>query len=139
MGIDRFLFSDPTVAFLKRSLDVQHFRSKVIASNLANVDTPDYKARHVDFRAVLDDARSRLSGTLSLQQTNPRHLGDGDDAQFPVEVVEEDEESIRVDGNTVDQDKELGKLGEAQNYFTASALAVTRKLGIIRSALNGRI
>ncbi|NLH48760.1 MAG: flagellar basal body rod protein FlgB [Myxococcales bacterium] len=139
MGFDKFLFGDPTLSFLKRSMDVQQFRTEVIAGNLANVDTPGYKSMDVDFARALEDARGMVSGELNLERTNVRHIGTSD-SEFPTEVKEEvDKGSIRVDGNTVNQDEELQKLADSQMYYTASITAITKKLKAISEAITPKI
>jgi flagellar basal-body rod protein FlgB len=139
MGFDRFLFGDPMLPFLERNLNLHQFRAEVIASNLANVDTPEYKALDVDFAKALENARGSVAGELNLQRTNLRHIGVSE-SEFPVEVVETKEGgSIRVDGNTVDQDKEMQKLADTQTYFTASINTITKKMRMISDALAGKI
>lgn len=139
MGIDRFLFSDPTLAFLQRSLNVQDARTAVIAGNLANVDTPGFKARNLDFEKALQTAENNAVRAESLKRTDPRHLPGSQEPDYPVEVIETDQDSIRVDGNTVDQDKEMAKLSSAHTYYNASLTAYTKKLKIINTALSARI
>ncbi|HPQ67817.1 MAG TPA: flagellar basal body rod protein FlgB [bacterium] len=136
MGIERFLFGDPAIASLQRSLDVQTLRSELVAANLANVDTPGYKARDVDFTKVLATEEKRLGGSLSMETSDPRHLSAGDGGSIPIEVQEDDESNMRVDGNTVDQDKELQKLAEIQLLYEASITAITRKFTLISDVIN---
>jgi flagellar basal-body rod protein FlgB len=139
MGIESLLFSDPTMAFLKRTLDVHDYRSRVIASNLANVDTPGYKALNLDFRKALDEAQNRLAQSAALTRTNPRHLGGDDAPDMPVEEIETEDQSIRVDANTVDQDGEMQKLAETQTFYSAAATALAKKGRIVGYALSGRV
>ena len=136
MGIERFLFGDPAIASLQRSLDVQTLRSELVAANLANVDTPGYKARDVDFTKVLATEEKRLGGSLSMETSDPRHLSGNDGGSIPIEVQEDDESNMRVDGNTVDQDKELQKLAEIQLLYEASVTAITRKFTLISDVIN---
>lgn len=136
MGIERFLFGDPAIASLQRSLDVQSLRSELVAANLANVDTPGYKARDVDFTKVLATEEKRLGGSLSMETSDPRHLSGNDGGSIPIEVQEDDESNMRVDGNTVDQDKELQKLAEIQLLYEASVTAITRKFTLISDVIN---
>ena len=141
MGIDRFLFGDPALAFLRRSLDVQQFRSEVVASNLANVDTPGYQARDVDFGATLNQEQERFNaGGLPMKATDRRHFQDESEGMVVNTVVDKSTNSQRMDGNTVDQDVEMRKLAESQLYFNASINAMARKLQIIRDVLsNARV
>ncbi|HPM77071.1 MAG TPA: flagellar basal body rod protein FlgB [bacterium] len=136
MGIERFLFGDPAIASLQRSLDVQALRSELVAANLANVDTPGYKARDVDFTKVLATEEKRLDGSLSLETSDARHLSGSDGGSIPIEVQEDDKSNMRVDGNTVNQDKELQKLAEIQLLYEASITAITRKFTKLADVIN---
>ena len=139
MGIERFLFGNPTMGLLKRSLDVHSHRVDVVASNLANVDTPGYKARDVDFKAALQSAMEDVQGPSHLSRTHPQHLERSDlTMEFDMED-DVDKGSIRVDGNTVNQDKELQKLAESQLMYQASIIAMAKKLKMINQALNTKI
>jgi flagellar basal-body rod protein FlgB len=138
MGIERFLFSDPVSGLLARTLDVHSHRADVVAGNLANVDTPGYKARDVDFRAALQDAVAATDDPATMKRTHPSHMGRPDlSPEFETEDRKVDE-NIRVDGNTVDQDKEMQKLAESQLLYNAAIVALSRKNNMIRTALNGK-
>lgn len=137
MGIEQFLFGSHTLAMLRRSLDIQSFRGELIASNLANVDTPGYKAREVDFQKAFDEEKDRLGAQTQLVSTNPKHFTRQAASSVPIEVEENDSERIRVDGNTVDQDDQLRKLAEAQLMYSASINAMAKKLQMINFAVSG--
>jgi flagellar basal-body rod protein FlgB len=141
MSIERFLFGDPIYAFLKRSLDVQQFRTEVIASNLANVDTPGYQARDVDFARTLDVEQERFAmADVSMSATHPQHFQIESPGVTAETVVHRNGESQRVDGNSVDQDTELRKLAEAQLYYNATINALAKKMSMIHDvAVDPRI
>ncbi|MDP8225538.1 MAG: flagellar basal body rod protein FlgB [Candidatus Lernaella stagnicola] len=140
MGIESFLFSDPTSALLKRSLDIHSHRVDLIAGNLANADTPGYKARDLDFRAALQDAAEQTTMNPGhLARTHPQHLDRGDLAMEIEEQDQAEDGSIRVDGNTVNTDKELQKMAESQLMYNATITALARKMKMINQALAGKI
>ena len=56
------------------ALQLQAYRAQVLASNLANADTPNYKARDIDFRAVLSSANAGQLNAVRLQATEPGHI-----------------------------------------------------------------
>ena len=88
------------------------------------------------FRSVLATEEKRLGGSLSMETSDPRHLSGNDGGSIPIEVLEDDESNMRVDGNTVDQDKELQKLAEIQLLYEASVTAITRKFTLISDVIN---
>jgi flagellar basal-body rod protein FlgB len=113
---------DP-LAFGETALKLRTYRHEVLSSNLVNADTPNYKARDVDFPSVL---AARLSGqldptSLGLDLTHEAHIAvpvrvGGPNKMFRVPV------QPSVDGNTVDPDIERGHFVK-NSFFTESALS----------------
>jgi flagellar basal body rod protein FlgB len=68
---------DTTLAHLERSLDVRLVRQNVLSGDLANVDTPNYHPRDVDFAAAMASAEGG-AGAQTVAATDPRHLGGSD-------------------------------------------------------------
>jgi flagellar basal-body rod protein FlgB len=108
-------------------------RMEVLAGNLANADTPNFKARDLDFAAVLDD---RLAAARTLTTTDARHLR----VDAP---VAHDELKYRIphqpslDGNTVEADLELARYAENAVSYQASLLFASGKIATLRTALTG--
>ncbi len=137
MGIKSFLFSDPVNMLLARSLDMQSTQISAISSNMANMDTPGYKAVEVDFEAALNSFVDNLPAD-QLRATNPTHFGVGNDKSNPVPMKEQDEKSLRVDGNNVNVDKELAGLAKAQLIYSAAVNAIIKKGGIVKAAIESK-
>lgn len=99
----------------RTALAVATRRQELIASNIANADTPNYKARDLDFRAAFDVAVSGRADGLTLATTSPRHLA-GDAAvtggEFAGALKYRSEFQPSVDGNTVNMDIERGAFAE---------------------------
>jgi flagellar basal-body rod protein FlgB len=101
-------------------------RSGVLASNIANVDTPNYKARDVSFGEVL--------GTeLGLKTTDPKHLP-GSTSAGSVELRTDDTQPW-ADGNNVELDQEVAKMTENAMFFQAGVTLLTKKVQMFKSAL----
>lgn len=133
--IDKILFSDPLPQMLKKALDFQSMRHTIISSNIANVDTPGYKAVDIKFEKELRTAIGS-GDTLVMKTTNPGHIG-GKNKDFKgikPEIVPEKGVS-RVDGNNVDIDREMAKLAENQLMYTATIRAMTKRGGLIKYAV----
>ena len=127
---------DDALGFYEVSMRLRAQRQQVLASNLANADTPNYKARDLDFRTALESALSAPSGSVRLMQTNAAHLPTEAALAIP-------ETKLRVatqnslDGNTVDMDVERAAFAEnAIQYEVSVSLAHNRIKGL-RAVLQG--
>lgn len=110
------------------ALRVRSQRSEMLASNLANADTPGYKARDIDFQAALEMARSNQSGGLNA--THEKHFQtQPDDSSSPAvkyRTVIQDS----LDGNTVDEQIE-------QSQFMQNAVQYQASLEFLGSSFQG--
>jgi flagellar basal-body rod protein FlgB len=130
-----FLF-DPTVRMLEKSANFRMARQEVVASNLANADTPGYVAKDVPFEAYLAQAASPAEGGVAPAATNPRHFGSMPGAHALPPPVEEEGDPSRVDGNNVVLEKEMTKMAENTVGYLTEITLVSRKLRMIRSAID---
>lgn len=127
---------DSTLKTLERSLDVRLARHNVLAGNLANVDTPGYKPKDVDFAAAMSNAS--MEGGRAIAVTSPGHIamggvaGAGGIGDTP--LLETEGESATLDGNRVDLDRTMASLAENGMQYGASARAASKKLAILRYA-----
>jgi flagellar basal-body rod protein FlgB len=120
-----------------QALDLRTHRQQVLASNIANADTPYYKARDFDFKAAYATAMDRReeSGHLALARTNPGHLpmtGVGLDA---VRLQYRTEHQSAVDGNTVDMDVERAEITDNALQYQVLTTFLNDKLRGLRSAI----
>jgi flagellar basal-body rod protein FlgB len=125
--------SDATVmSALRRQMTLMAARQVVASGNLANVNTPGYKAREVvSFSDALDD---QLSATGRLITTNAAHQGGT--ATREVTTVESQDLSERRDGNNVQLDRELLAMTRASADFAAAQTALAAKFRLVRYALS---
>ncbi len=89
---------DSIFSFNATALRLRAYRTRVLAANIANADTPGYKARDLDFRAALRQALD--GGGVRLRTTHPRHLAGGGDG-LAVELAYRVPLQPSRDGNTV--------------------------------------
>lgn len=108
-------------------------RTEVLAANLANADTPNFKARDLDFAAALDDS---LAAAAKLAVTNSRHL-DGGAALDQAALKYRNPYQPSLDGNTVEADLELARYAENAVSYQASLMFVNGKINTLRLALTG--
>jgi len=124
----------PEMEILARSLDLRALRQGVISANLANADTPGYKAVKVRFEEVLAaQVAARRAGRL--RTTDPRHVAaptpDGTEAPR----LERVEQGGRRDGNTVDVDQTMVALTQNQILYDASAESLSRMFRLLEYAV----
>ena len=120
------------------SLSLASHRQTLIASNLANLDTPGYRTRDFSFEGAMKTALSRQISPASLSTTHPMHLQGSTNVSLPPSTDALRPNAERNDGNDVSLDRENMLLARTQtNYQTASTLMQVelRKLySLIREA-----
>jgi len=140
MGISGIF--NQTVSLLERSLDLRAMKHKSIVSNVANIDTPNYKA----FDVMVDDELQRLNRTsgagADIQAVTPResHLHPRRPAAARVsrQINPGDDIQIkRQDGNTVDLDREMATMAKNSLMYTLSAQIVAKKFQSLRNVIEG--
>jgi flagellar basal-body rod protein FlgB len=129
---------DTTLARLEQSLDVRLARHNVLAANVANVDTPGYVAKDVDFKAAMAAAgNASASGdaaSMTLAAPEGASMASNALATHPSEMplVDAQGSAPSLDGNKVDLDRTMVALAENGLQYGASARAASKKLAILR-------
>jgi flagellar basal-body rod protein FlgB len=121
------------------AMTLRAHRQQVLASNIANADTPYYKARDFDFKAAMQAATggSAQAGALPLARTHAEHLPAAGNA-FPfVPLQYRTETQSAVDGNTVDMDVERAEIADNALQYQILARFMTDKLNGLRTAASG--
>ncbi len=133
------LFPD-TLNFLEKSLDLRTRKQRVLATDIANADTPNFQSFDVMVEEALQKARDdRGEDGFRLVTTNPRHMA-MDEIPFPepvVRVQRADDYSLKTDGNTVDVDREMGKMAKNQIMYNTSVEIISRELRRLRNVIKG--
>lgn len=117
----------------ERSLAVNRQRLEVVASNLANAETPGFKARDVDFRSAMRNAEA---GSVTLRTTRSGHISNAADAASAA-VRYRTASQPSLDGNTVDSDKEKAAFAEASTRYQASLTFLSQRIKGLRLAITG--
>ena len=118
---------DNITNLLQSFLDVQTRRSQVIASNIANADTPGFRAKELDFDAYLREA----AANSSLPPSKQANRG----VAAEMKVIEQDAEVVGMDGNTVDAGKEMADLAQAGSNFNFGAKMLQARFRLLRAAI----
>ena len=124
---------DP-LAFGEQALKLRTYRQQILGNNLANSDTPGFKARDINFADVLKKEMAGVSRTsgLNLAVTNAGHLKGKTSYENP-NLLYRIPNQPAMDGNTVDGDIELSELTK-NSVFTESALTILG--GTIKSRMS---
>ena len=128
---------DRHLGVLPAALKVQSRRTEVLATNLANADTPNYKARDLDFRAALAEAGA-MGAPLRLQGTNTRHLATANDAAAGAELKYRTPLAPALDGNTVDPHLEQAAFAENAVRYQATLTFLNAKFRSLVTAITGQ-
>jgi flagellar basal-body rod protein FlgB len=110
---------------LRRQMTIAAARQAASAGNLANVDTPNYKAVEVSFADALE---------AEVAATHQNHISASNDSGVRTQEVAD--AVARRDGNTVVLDQELLKMGRAAGDFSAAQTALAAKFRLVRYAIN---
>ena len=109
-------------------------RHQVVASNIANIDTPGYRTKEISFHATMEEL---LAGPASgMKATRPEHLGEWHFATPEPVAYEVPDLPSRSDRNNVNIDSELLKLGETSFGYSVMTQLLRSKLRMIGSSIN---
>ncbi len=128
------LFGDTTIGVAQGWLRGLSSRQNAISENIANIDTPGYRAKEVAFESELRRAFNRSSTKLAT--TDAGHIAATSSRRDQLGVQEAQLlTSQRLDENTVDIDQEMVKLSETQMRYQAAASALNTKIAILRNVI----
>ena len=116
----------------EQALTMRARRNEVLANNIANADTPGFKARDLDFRQVLSEQGSKAR----LIRTDPRHIAlrtgaAGGELKYRLPM------QPSLDGNTVEPDVEQAAFAENAIQYQASLMFLSGRISGLRSAITG--
>ncbi|MBW7903636.1 MAG: flagellar basal body rod protein FlgB [Rhodocyclaceae bacterium] len=128
---------DNHLAFHHQALSLRAHRQQVLAGNIANADTPNFKARDIDFSAALKNAMAGRDSGIELSLTSARHIpGSGEGGPAPLLYRQNIQPS--ADGNTVDMDVERSQFAENAIFYEASVSFVNSRLKGLMTAIQGQ-
>lgn len=126
---------DRTTDALASSLRFRSLRHNVTAANLANAETPGYKAKMVEFEGALQRAID-IEGANRAMTSSDDHFAMGSEAisRTRADVYDNPEGNVTNDQNTVDLEREMATLQENSILYKAALQLINKKLGAIRYA-----
>jgi flagellar basal-body rod protein FlgB len=133
--LSQFIFDRIGVPDFQKYLDLSSLRHKLISGNVANVSTPGYRARDIDFKAEFAKATAQtnhLAGTV----TNENHIPLG---QHKDRAPKIDEQKIQGDDmNSVNIDREASNMAQNELIYTVGARLLQRKFDGLRKAITSK-
>jgi flagellar basal-body rod protein FlgB len=128
---------DNAFSFQQQALGLRAYRQQVLAGNIANADTPNYKARDFDFATALKEAAGgRSGGSLPLATTSPRHLSGGLEAG-PTRLLYRTPAQTSADGNTVEMDAERAQFTDNAIQYDAGLTFLSSQMKMLMTAVQG--
>lgn len=130
-----------TVEVLGKALDLRMVNQRIIASNMANIDTPGYSAQKLDFEASMQLAITDIEQALSTISTTDELNAARVDAIYGDDTLETiigptGDAPMGLDGNNVNMDTELGELDKNAMMFQLTARMLQSKIRMLQTILD---
>jgi len=124
---------------LSKGLSAAWTRNAVIRNNIANVETPGFKASDVEFESLLTQSMQSAmqSSGFKGRKTHPKHIdiGSKEAPLFETRIVKRDDLSMRMDGNNVDIESENVKLVQNSLYYNTLMEKMNSEIRRLRAAI----
>jgi flagellar basal-body rod protein FlgB len=133
------LLNQPGFNLMERSLDAAALRQKVIANNIANVDTPYFKRSDVQFEDLLQSQMNGATAPIVGKRTNPRHFYIGSkSSEVEPKIVTDENSTINNNLNNVDVDYEMSLLAKNQLRYNVLVQQVNTEFRNMQTAIGGK-
>lgn len=123
------------IPLFKKFLHVTSAAQKLTAANIANVSTPGYRSKAIDFKKEMQSALNK--SRMSLQVTNKHHIPPADRPKS-IKAITDRNNSNKSGLNNVDIDKEMASLAENQILYVFGTKMLTRKFNALKTVIRGR-
>jgi len=117
------------------ALKLRSYRQQLLASNIANADTPNYKAVDIDFGSELKRMMAGAGGAVQPATTNPRHLAGTNANPFGAQILYRTDVQGNIDGNTVNMDMERAQFAENALRYEAGLHVLNTEIKHILAAI----
>ena len=132
----RDLLFDRLHSGLGQVLDLRSQQSAMTAGNIANTDTPNYKAKFIPFDELLQTTMGR--DDVAMRQTRSGHLSGMQGTVSDPEIEEIDPPPWALDGNSVSLEREMVRLKANALQYGAVTKGITKRLAMLRFVIDGR-
>jgi flagellar basal-body rod protein FlgB len=129
--------NDKTLKALTTALNFREMRQELISSNVANANTPGFKAKKMDFEEALARALD-VDGQMQMNTIDDRHhdVGSGGFNNLEPEIYDDPNGVVSENGNTVDVEAEMARMAENKLMYDALVQLINKKTGIMKYAIN---
>ena len=124
-------FADKALGGFQQSLNLRAKRVELLSQNIANADTPNFKARDIDFKAAMASVQSQQVRTTNKMHISAAPGGASDGVVYTTPL------NPSADGNTVEISVEQAKFGQAAAEYQATLRFLESRVSGIRKALKG--
>lgn len=123
-----------TIRTLETSLNYASAKNQTIANNISNVDTPNYKAKNVVFKDVLNNNIH----SLEMKTSDKKHITNSKVGnRLPYELIIQKNTQYNHNGNNVDIDKEMTELAKNQIYYNSLIDRINGKFSSLKTVIRG--
>ena len=132
------IMRSPNFDILERGLSAANLRHEVVADNLANINTPNFKRSEVVFEELLKKELFGDDGNkLPLVRTHDKHLPFKKFERASARVERDDTTVMRVDNNNVDIDMEMASMAKNQLWYNAMSRMLSGHISRVKSVMQG--
>jgi flagellar basal-body rod protein FlgB len=125
------------MGFFEHALNLRAYRQQLLAGNIANADTPNYKAVDIDFAQALQSAKS-AQAQVPLARTEAAHMQAQGGNPLNVKILYRQPMQPSIDGNTVDTDVENAQFTDNAIHYQANLTFITGQIKTMLSAIQGQ-
>lgn len=131
---------DKELNFYHQALSLRAARQELLSSNVANADTPNFKAKDIDFASVLSERLSPTTrpNTVNLNTTSPSHINSATQGGIEGSILYRVPLQPSADGNTVDMDAERTRFADNSIQYDASITFITNEFRNLMLAMQER-
>ena len=126
------------IDFHGQALSLRSERQRLIASNIANADTPGYVARDFNFAQALREATGAAPGTGAMAMTSNGHIGAGNNARSEPHLLYASASQTNLDRNTVDMDRERANFADNAVKYEATLRFINGNVRTMLDAIRGQ-
>lgn len=128
--------NDKTLKALASAVKFREMRQEIISSNIANSETPGYKAKRLDFESALARALD-VDGNMGMKVEESKHydVGSGGFDNLQPELYDDPNGIVSEDGNTVDRETEMAKMTENKIMYDTLIQLMNKKIGLMKYAV----
>jgi flagellar basal-body rod protein FlgB len=123
------------IGVMSRALDASSLRQKSIANNIANVDTPNYKATTVSFEKLL---QKELSNSFVGNLSHDKHVTIGSSGNIPSAVLKTDHAVLKNNGNGVDIDFEMTEMSKNNIWYQSLTYSINEEFNLLKTVIQRR-